>query len=579
MNKPEMTDSGSAISGLWRQAMAFVHDFAAFAGLAGLMASAVAALAAGFESLGLLLLVPILSLITASDAGTGWTYKFLNQAFEVAGAQTRVARLTLLLGLLAGLVIIRAIIVARRNIMLAQIEMGFIEAVRARLARRLGAAPWPVVSRLQHARVTHLMSGDIHRVGTATHYMVQFAATMVIIGAQIIIAFLLAPLLTLVALILIAIGAAVGLVMLRRAHDFGARLSHVGIALMHETSQFLGGLKLAAGQNRQANFVAEFQGLDRLKREQLAYPGQENRNRLAATIIAGLVGALIAFVGLVLFDVQAAVILTMLFIFSRISAPAMQLSGMLQQFARTVPAHAEFLQLERDLATQDAPDARPAPAIRPGAIVFRDVSFHYDRSSRAGAGIDRLNLSIAPGTFLGVSGPTGAGKTTFADLLIGLIEPDSGEITVDGASLRGAAAIKWRDQVSYVVQDPYLFRDTIRRNLLWANPQASDAEIWDALAIAAVDDFVAGLTAGLDTVLGERGTLISGGERQRLCLARAVRAIDVPTERKIIKAILDLKPRPTIIMIAHRDQSLASCDRMLRLQSGRAMADESALTG
>ena len=116
--------------------------------------------------------------------------------------------------------------------------------------------------------------------------------------------------------------------------------------------------------------------------------------------------------------------------------------------------------------------------------------------------------------------------------------------------------------------------------------------IWDALAIAAVDDFVAGLTAGLDTVLGERGTLISGGERQRLCLARAVlsrpfvfvldeamSAIDVPTERKIIKAILDLKPRPTIIMIAHRDQSLASCDRMLRLQSGRAMADESALTG
>ena len=176
--------------------------------------------------------------------------------------------------------------------------------------------------------------------------------------------------------------------------------------------------------------------------------------------------------------------------------------------------------------------------------------------------------------------------------MIGLIEPDSGEIAVGGVALRGAAAIKWRDSVSYVVQDPYLFRDTIRRNLLWANPQASDAEIWDALAIAGVDDFVAGLTAGLDTVLGERGTLISGGERQRLCLARAVlrrpflfvldeatSAIDVPAERRIIKAMLDLKPRPTIVMIAHRDQSLASCDHMLRLQNGRAPADEPALTG
>jgi ATP-binding cassette subfamily C protein len=367
----------------------------------------------------------------------------------------------------------------------------------------------------------------------------------------------------------------------------------MGTALMHETAQFLGGLKLAAGQNRQANFVAEFQdSLERLKGEQLAYIGEENRNRLAATIIGGLVGALIAFVGPVLFDVQAAVILTMLFIFSGISGPAMQMSRMLQQFAGAVPAHAEFLQLERDLAAQDAPDTRSAPAIAPGAIVFHNVSFRYDRSSRTSAGIERLNLTIAPRTFLGVSGPTGAGKTTFADLLIGLLEADSGEIAVGGVPLRGTAAIKWRDRVSYVVQDPYLFRDTIRRNLLWADPQASDAAIWDALAIAGVDDFAAGLPAGLDTVLGERGTLISGGERQRLCLARAVlrrpflfvldeatSAIDVPAERKIIKAILDLKPRPTIVMIAHRDHSLASCDRVLRLENGRAVADEPALTG
>jgi ATP-binding cassette subfamily C protein len=420
MNKPEVTESGLPISALPRQAIAFVRDFAAFAGPRGVMASVLAVLAASFEGVGLLLLVPLLSLITASETATGWMHEFLMQAFDMAGAQTRTARVSLLLGLFAVVVVIRAIIVARRNIMLAQIQMGFIEMVRARLASRLAAAPWPVVSRLQHARVTQLMSGDIHRVGAATHYMVQSAATLVIIGAQIVIAFLLAPLLTVVALILIAMGAAVGFVMLRRAHDFGALLSRLGIELMHETSQFLGGLKLAAGQNRQASFVAEFRNsLERLKREQLAYLGQENRNRLAASIIAGLVGALIAFVGLVLFYVQAAVILTMLFIFSRVSAPAMQMSQMLQQFDGTVPAHAEFLRLEHDLAAQDLPDVRSASAIEPG----------------------------------------------------------------------------------------------------------------------------------------------------------------VPAERKIIKAMLDLKPRPTIVMIAHREQSLDFCDRMLRLQNGRAVADEPALLG
>lgn len=591
MNKPDLTESVSPISALLRQAIAFAGDFAAFAGLSGVMAAALAVLAAMFEGVGLLLLVPLLSIVTASDGGSGRTHRWLAQGFEIAGAQTRTAQLGLWLGLFAVLVVMRAIIVSRRNIKLAQIQTWFIEAVRARLASRLATAPWPVVSRLQHARVTHLMSGDIQRVGAATYCMVELSATVVVMAAQIIIAFLLAPLLTTVALFLIGIGAAVGFLMLRRAHDFGTKLSRMGVVLMHETSQFLGGLKLAAGQNRQANFVAEFQAsLAAITREQLAYIREENRNRLAGTIIAGLVGALIAFAGLAAFQIQPAVVLTILLIFARISGPAMQMSDTLQQFAGTVPAHAELLGLERDLAAQDVATASPAIAITAGPIVFRDVSFHYDRSSRAGAGIERLNLTITPGSFLGVSGPTGAGKTTFADLLIGLLEPDSGEIAVGGTPIRGAAATAWRDRVSYVVQDPYLFRDTIRRNLLWANPHASEAEIWGALATAGVDDFVAGLAAGLDTVLGERGTLISGGERQRLCLARAVlrrpllfvldeatSAIDVAAERNIIKAMLAIKPRPTIVMIAHRDQSLADCDRLLRLQGGRAIADAPAL--
>jgi ATP-binding cassette, subfamily C, bacterial len=461
---------------------------------------------------------------------------------------------------------------------------------RGRLAGRLAAAPWPVVSRLQHARVTHLMSGDTNRIGAAAYYMVRFATTAVVIVSQIVLAFLLAPLLTLVSLLLIAAGAASGFAMLRRAHDFGTEFGRMNTALTHEMTQFLGGLKLAAGQNRQANFVAEFQAsLAALTRRSLAFIRQENRNRLAVSVISGLTGALIAFVGLALFDLQAPIILTMLFIFSRISGPAVQLSESLQSFATSVPAHAAAQRLERDLAAARASSDKTAAAraIAPGAIVFRDVSFHYERSA---GGVERLNLAIAPGTVLGVSGPTGAGKTTFADLLIGLLEPDAGEITVGGTPLRGAAAAAWRDHVSYVVQDPYLFRDTIRRNLLWAKPQASETEIWDALAVAGIDEFVAGLELGLESVLGERGTLISAGERQRLCLARVVlrrpwlfvldeatSAIDVATEEKILKRIIDLDPRPTMVMIAHRDQTLAHCDRMLRFRNGTFVADEPAL--
>jgi ABC-type multidrug transport system fused ATPase/permease subunit len=570
------------------QTIAFVRDFAGFAGLRGGWAAALSVIAAAFDGVGLVLLIPILSIITASGGDAGPIHRITLEALDLVGAHTRIVRLSALLGLFAVLIVVRAVLVMRRDLTLGTLQQEFLASIRGRLAERLGAAPWPVVSRLQHARVTQIMTGDIFRIGSAVYSATQLATTAVAIGVQIVLAFLLAPLLTLIALFLIAAGAS-SFMMLRRAHDFGTALSQMSTALTHEMAQFLGGLKLAAGQNRQANFVAEFQdSLAALTRQSVAYTHQENRNRLAIALIAGLTGVLIAFVGLALFDLQAPVILTMLFIFSRLSGPALRMSELLRNLVSAVPAHAEAQRLERDLAVAKAlGEEKTASVIAPGAIVFRDVSFHYEP---AAGGVDRLDLTIAPGTVLGVSGPTGAGKTTFADLLIGLIEPDSGEITVGGTPLRGATAVAWRNHLSYVVQDPYLFRDTIRRNLLWANPQASDAEIWNALAVAGVDEFVLSLKSGLETVLGERGTLISGGERQRLCLARAVlrrpwlfvldeatSALDVATEGKILDRIVNLVPRPTIVMIAHRDQSLAYCDRIVRLQNGQFAAGEPAL--
>jgi ATP-binding cassette subfamily C protein len=145
-------------------------------------------------------------------------------------------------------------------------------------------------------------------------------------------------------------------------------------------------------------------------------------------------------------------------------------------------------------------------------------------AGEAGApgGVRDLDLIIEPGSIVGITGPSGAGKATFADLLVGLYPPQSGVIRVGGIALRGPAVTAWRNSVSYVTQDPFLFHDTIRRNLLWANPQADEAALWDMLRLAGAEDIVRNAAGGLDTVVGERGALLSGGERQRLCLARAM---------------------------------------------------------
>lgn len=582
-------DAATPTAHLVKQGVRFARDFAAFANGDGVRGAALAGLAAAFEGVGLMLLVPLLSIVTSSNDDSGWIRQTVVRLLDGVGAETRTARLSLLLAIFVTLVVVRAVVVARRDLMLARLQTGFIEQIRVRVARSLAMAPWQIVSRLQHARVTHLMSGDIQRIASVTNFFVQFLAMLVVILFQIGVALLLAPALSAIALALIAIGAVGGFLALARAREFGAQLTRMGIALMHETTQFLGGLKLAAGQNRQTDFIDEFErSVAALKQQQIAFIRQQMSVRFLASVITGLVGALVAFVGLIVLHTPAAVLIAMLLLFARLSGPVMQVSQAVQQFAHALPAFEEVCQLEQELsATQVLRPCHGAGLIGQGAIVFRDVNFHYQQTKPSEPGaVTGLDLTIAPGSFVGVTGPTGAGKTTFADLLVGLLEPQSGEIAIGGTPLRGPAAVMWREHVSYVAQDPYLFRDTIRRNLLWARPQASERELWDALAIAGADRQVRRLESGLDTMLGERGGLISGGERQRLCLARAVlrqpwlyvldeatSAIDVAGEREILERLARLDPRPTIVMIAHRNESLALCDRILRFQSGTCVTD------
>jgi ATP-binding cassette subfamily C protein len=252
-----------------------------------------------------------------------------------------------------------------------------------------------------------------------------------------------------------------------------------------------------------------------------------------------------------------------------------------------LPAFESAGALERELSASPAPARLAASGQRPsGAIVFDDVSFLHepDAETAEARGVGNLCLRIEPAEFIGITGPSGSGKTTFADLLVGLLEPQSGRITVGGRSLAGAGLEAWRDGVSYVAQDPFLSHDTIRRNLSWARPEADETQMWDALRAAGADGLVRGMPKGLDAVVGERGALVSGGERQRIAIARALLrrpqllvldeatgAIDLDGERTILERLSALRPRPTIVLIAHRNESLALCDRVIRIEDGRVL--------
>jgi ATP-binding cassette subfamily C protein len=167
---------------------------------------------------------------------------------------------------------------------------------------------------------------------------------------------------------------------------------------------------------------------------------------------------------------------------------------------------------------------------------------------------------------------------------MGLLKPDQGHILVDGRAVYLYGNAAWRQGISYVTQETFLFHDTVRANLLWARRDASEAELQQALCLAAAEEFVAGLPQGLDTVLGDRGVRLSGGERQRLALARALvrrptllildeatSALDGANEQRIHQALATLHGRLTIVLITHRLSTVRMADRILVLDDGRVV--------
>lgn len=229
--------------------------------------------------------------------------------------------------------------------------------------------------------------------------------------------------------------------------------------------------------------------------------------------------------------------------------------------------------------TLRAPETRAA--IPQGAIAFDDVSFQYEDAAKPA--LENITISIEPGESIGVVGPTGSGKSTFVDLITGLLEPTSGRITIGERDLRTCVQ-PWQSRIGYVPQNVYLTDDSISHNIALGltDAEIDEERVREAVNAAQLSDFTAALPDGLNTAAGERGVRLSGGERQRIAVARALyrrpavlvfdeatSALDADTERCLTAAIQSLRGTVTVILIAHRLSTVRECDRVLFLRDGR----------
>lgn len=256
-----------------------------------------------------------------------------------------------------------------------------------------------------------------------------------------------------------------------------------------------------------------------------------------------------------------------------------QFQGSLQNVGETVPYLRKVIEYDRELSAHLEADQGREKFEFNRSLEFNHVKFSYNESKNI---LTDVSFTVSKGETVGLIGPSGAGKTTIVDLMLRLFKPDEGQILIDGQEVERVELKDWRKNIGYVSQDIFLKNDTIVNNIKFYQDGVSDAVVEQAVKMADIYEFIKSLPDGFDSVVGERGLMLSAGQRQRIVIARvlarkpkllildeATSALDNESEAQIQKVISNLKGVLTIFIIAHRLSTVESCDKLLVLENGK----------
>ncbi len=511
--------------------------------------------------------------------------------------------------LVAGVIAVAALLASNAVNLLAEYArtryaQNFAHWLRVRLLRRMASQPY--------AYFLQRNSGDLLKkiLGDVGNYTIGVLLPLLDTVARVLTAVLLLATLFLVQPV-IALSAAIVLggfyviifrLLARKRREVDENLRTHLAGLFREAHQMLGGIKPVKVHRAEEHFLARFAGHSAIIAKMMArVPVFSNSARYLVEPLAfgGLVVAvlLLAARGRDFSDILPN--LGVMALAGYRLLPSLQLLySQLTQVSSMRHAvdevYDEFVAAETD---GSIPSAITSDRIMPAtpfrwndAITLREVSFRYPGASRPA--LNGISLIIAKNTSLGVIGPTGSGKSTLVDLLLGLYQPTKGEILIDGRPLTPALVPAWQATIGYVPQDIFLIDDTIAHNIAFglADNEIDPARLREACAIAQILEFIeAELREGFDTVVGERGIRLSGGQRQRIGLARALyrspsllildeatSALDMATEAKLLDALRSLAGKPTMVVAAHRLSTVTGCDQLIDLRNETGVFAEAA---
>ncbi|MBP1990380.1 ABC transporter ATP-binding protein [Paenibacillus eucommiae] len=538
------------------------------------------------DGMGILLLVPLLSISGILELNAGMSsfarmFSFLQELPQWLG----------LLLILGGYILLSVgQTVLQRNLSLRDVKIhtGFINHIRLEIYRAILQSNWEFFIKKRKTDLINALTDELGRVTGGTYTFLQLLASLAFTLLQVGIAFWLSAEMTLFVLGCGLVIALFSRTFIRKSEKLGNQTSELARSYIGGITDHFNGIKEIKSNMLEESRISWMQawcqrmGIERYEQSKIRMNSQLYYKISFSLIIAGFI-----YLSVTLFQTQGQQLLMIILIFSRLWPRFTGIQSSLEQIAAAIPAFKSLVKLQdeckeaKEMKASNLAYKHVSPILMEENLECKDMYYRYNREEPAYA-LEDINLQIRSKQMTAIIGQSGAGKSTLIDILMGLLEPENGQVLIDGVPLTSDNLLSLRKSISYVPQDPVLFNESIRENLMMIEPDATEEQLWEALHFAAAAEFVSRLPQGLDTLIGDRGVRLSGGERQRLVLARAIlrkpsilvldeatSALDTENETEIQKALDRLKGKITMIVIAHRLSTIKNADQVIVLERGK----------
>jgi len=543
--------------------------------------AATLALALGLtDGLTALLLLPLLDAtgVNVAQGGIGRLGEYVRAAFSALHIP---ATLGPALVLFVAVNVVRSLLSQWRVMASVRAGQAFLIALRTRLYAAIVGANWRFVAKRRSADFAHAMTEQLARVDALTYELLNIVVGAIVTIVYIALAMRISAAMTSTVIAAGAILFATLAPKMRRAQRDGRQITGATSRLYAATSEHLASLKTAKSYGAERRHI---ESMAEISTELANIQITASRTSAISTFVfevgSVVALALMVYVGLTHFTLAPGALLMLVYLAARVLPRVATLQRGVQFCGQLLPSFDAIAALEEELHRVQE-DIVPSDEMIPLRESVRLEHVRFSHSTPDQSTLDDVTLELRQGAITAIVGPSGAGKSTIADILTGLLRPQEGRVSIDGRTLEDSMIAAWKRQLGYVSQDTFVFHDTVRANLSWAHPEATEHDMAEALR-AARAEFVFDLENGLESVLGDRGVRLSGGERQRLALARALlrhpqllvmdeatSALDLENETGILDAIERLRGHVTTLLITHRLSAVRRADHIYVVEDGR----------